>query len=86
LDGSVAIEKNKIQNKKSSVTSIKWLCARCGNCENGWWRVISQMLPRKSKLRYQKELGKIMCEWKLVSERQWAKVKWTKKKPSPIGN
>jgi hypothetical protein len=35
LDRSVAMEKNKIQNKQSSVTSIKWLYARCGNCDNG---------------------------------------------------
>jgi hypothetical protein len=35
LDGSVGMEKNKLENKQSSVTSIKWLCARCGNCGNG---------------------------------------------------
>jgi hypothetical protein len=28
LDGSVAMEKNKIQNKQGSMTSIKWMCAR----------------------------------------------------------
>jgi hypothetical protein len=40
------MEKNKIQNKQSSVTSIKWLCARCGNCGNGYSRVI-QSVPKK---------------------------------------
>jgi hypothetical protein len=35
LDASVAMEKNKIQNKQSSVTSMKWLGACCGNCGNG---------------------------------------------------
>jgi hypothetical protein len=34
LDESVAMEKNKIQNKQNSVTPIKWLCGRWGNCEN----------------------------------------------------
>jgi hypothetical protein len=30
------MEKNKIQNKQSYVTSIKWWpCARCRNCGNG---------------------------------------------------
>jgi hypothetical protein len=32
-----------------------------------------QMLPKKSKLRYQKQLEKFTREWKPVSERQWAK-------------
>jgi predicted nucleic-acid-binding Zn-ribbon protein len=61
------MEKNKIQNKQSSLTSIKWLCARCGNCGNEEFYVSDdvleeentasyQMLPKKSKLRYQKEL------------------------------
>jgi hypothetical protein len=45
-----------------------------------------EMLPKKSKLRYQKELEKFTREWKPVSEKQWAKVKWTKEKASPIGN
>jgi hypothetical protein len=42
-----------------------------------------QMLPKKSKLLYQKELGKFTCEWKPVSERQWAKNderKWSERK------
>jgi hypothetical protein len=32
LDGFVVMKKKK---KQSSVTSIKWLCACCGNYENG---------------------------------------------------
>jgi hypothetical protein len=59
--------KKKIQNKQSSLTSIKWLYARCGNCGNEELYVSDdvleegntasyQMLPKKSKLRYQKEL------------------------------
>jgi hypothetical protein len=35
----------------------------------------------KSKLRYQKELEKFTR-----NENQWAKVKWTKEKPSPTDN
>jgi hypothetical protein len=56
------MEKNKIQNIQSSVTSIEWLCASCGNCENV---ARYQMLPKKSKLRYQKELENLR-----VNERQ----------------
>jgi hypothetical protein len=78
LNGSVATEKNKIQNKQSSVTSIKWLCARCVNC--GRWRVIQmfleeaslasyQMLPKKSNLCYQKKIGKNQ-DWMKNSERK----------------
>jgi hypothetical protein len=33
LDGFVVMKKKK--KKQSSVTSIKWLCACCGNYENG---------------------------------------------------
>jgi hypothetical protein len=40
-----------------------------------------QILPKKSKLRYQKELEKFTR-----NENQWAKAKWTKEKPSPTGN
>jgi hypothetical protein len=40
-----------------------------------------QMLPLKSE-----RIGNIWEEWKPVSERQWAKVKWTKEKPSSTGN
>jgi hypothetical protein len=42
-----------------------------------------QMLPKKSHLRYQKELEKFTSEWKPVSERQWAKNderKWSERK------
>jgi hypothetical protein len=53
LDESVVMEKNKIQNKQSSVTSIKWLCACCVNCAR---------LPMISELRHQKELKKIASE------------------------
>jgi hypothetical protein len=41
------------------------------------------LLPKKSKLRYQKEFKKITSEWKPVSERQWAKNdkgKWSEGK------
>jgi hypothetical protein len=34
-----------------------------------------QVLPKKSKLCYQKEVEKITSERKPVSERRWAKVK-----------
>jgi hypothetical protein len=59
LDGSVAMEKikykiNKLQDDVLEETSV----ARY------------QMLPRKSKLLYQKELGKFTDEWKTVSEKQ----------------
>jgi hypothetical protein len=83
------MEKNKIQNKQSSVTSINWLCARCGNCGNWWWRVIlcswccpgrgkcrkvgTKYCLKKSKLRYQKKLEKFTREWKPENERQSAK-------------
>jgi hypothetical protein len=50
LDGSVAMEKNQIRNKQCSVTSIKWLCAHCGN---GWWRVPDDVLEEASAARYQ---------------------------------
>jgi hypothetical protein len=42
-----------------------------------------QMLHKKSKLRYQKELEKFTGDWKPVSERQWAKNderKWSEPK------
>jgi hypothetical protein len=68
----------KVQNKQSSVTSIKWLCARCGNCEKMNEEELYvpddileeasaasyQMLPKKSKLRCQKELEKFTREQK----------------------
>jgi hypothetical protein len=48
-----------------------------------------QLLPKKSKLRYQKEFKKFTSEWKPVSERQWAKNdegKWSegKRKLHPL--
>jgi hypothetical protein len=52
LDWSVAMEKNKIQNKQNSVMSIKWLCVRCGNCGYGWWRVPDDVLEEASAARY----------------------------------
>jgi hypothetical protein len=42
-----------------------------------------QILPKKSQLRYQKELEKFTSEWKPVSERQWTKNderKWSERK------
>jgi hypothetical protein len=42
-----------------------------------------QMLPKKWKVGYQKELKKFTNEWKPVSERHWAKNderKWSERK------
>jgi hypothetical protein len=58
------MEKNKIQNNKLQDDVLE---------EASVARY--QMLPRKSKLLYQKELGKFTDELKTVSEKQWAKVK-----------
>jgi hypothetical protein len=71
VDVSVAMEKNT-QNKQNSVTSIKWLCACCGNCGNEDDEELYvtddileeassryQILPKKSKLRYRKQLKKL---------------------------
>jgi hypothetical protein len=67
LDASVAMEKNKIQNKQSSVTSMKWLRACCGNCGNGQMKMFLMMswkrqMPRGTKfcLKNQKELEKFI--------------------------
>jgi hypothetical protein len=69
---SIKMEKNKIQNKQSSVTSTK--CACCGNDYEELYVPVPddvleeasaaryQMLPKKSKLRYQQELEKITSE------------------------
>jgi hypothetical protein len=45
LGGSVAMEKNEIQNKQVSASRASY-----------------QMLPKKSKLRFQKELEKFTSE------------------------
>jgi hypothetical protein len=62
------------KKKQSSVKSIKWLCARCGNCVDNEKLYVPddvleevstanyQMLPKKSQLRYHKELKKFRSE------------------------
>jgi hypothetical protein len=47
------MEKNEIQNKQSHVTSIKWLCERCGNCGNGYRSdsVVSRNIPEPHRAR-----------------------------------
>jgi energy-converting hydrogenase A subunit M len=58
------MEKNKLQNKQSSVTSIKWLVhiLEIVEMDDEGLYVPKDVLEEASAAKYQKELEKFICE------------------------